>query len=84
MSSARPSREGAWSNRSHDGHVTYLPLVDSEGRLLPIHFLTEQEVQRFKNLRIVLFSDCLVVNVMLVSRKAKCSIGSFFHTLAEK
>jgi len=48
MSSARPSREGAWSNRSHDGHVTYLPLVDSEGRLLPIHFLTEQEVQRLK------------------------------------
>lgn len=44
MSFGQPSREGAGSNRSHDSHVIYLPLVDSEGRLLPIHFLTEQEV----------------------------------------
>ena len=34
-----------WSNRkAHDCHVTYLPLVDSEGKSLPLHFLSEQEV----------------------------------------
>ncbi len=40
----QPSEAGAWSNRSCDSHVTYLPLADSEGRQLPVHFLTEQEV----------------------------------------
>lgn len=28
-------------------HVTYLPLVDYEGKLLPIHFLSAEEVRRF-------------------------------------
>ena len=44
MDSAQPSEAGVWSNRSCDSHVTYLPLIDSEGRMLPIHFLMEQEV----------------------------------------
>ena len=44
MASSQTSEAGVWSNRSCDGHITYLPLVDSEGRMLPIHFLTEQEV----------------------------------------
>ena len=26
-------------------HVTYLPLVDYEGRLLPVHFLSAEEVR---------------------------------------
>lgn len=39
-----PSIAGAWSNRSCERHVTYLPLVDCEGRLLPVHFLSEQEI----------------------------------------
>ena len=39
------SSANAWSNdRSHDHHLTYLPLVDSEGKRLPLHFLTELEV----------------------------------------
>ena len=29
---------------NEDTHVTYLPLVDHEGRLLPIHFQTVEEV----------------------------------------
>ena len=45
MDSVQPSQAGVWLNRSCDSHVTYLPLVDSEGRMLPIHFLTEQEVK---------------------------------------
>ena len=45
MASSQTSEAGVWSNRSCDSHVTYLPLVDSEGRMLPIHFLTEQEVE---------------------------------------
>ena len=45
MASSQISEAGVWSNRSCDSHVTYLPLVDSEGRMLPIHFLTEQEVE---------------------------------------
>lgn len=28
-------------------HVTYLPLVDYEGKLLPIHFLSAEEVRKF-------------------------------------
>lgn len=44
MDSVQPSEAGVWSNRSCDSHVTYLPLVDSDGRMLPIHFLMEQEV----------------------------------------
>ena len=28
-----------------DAHVTYLPLIDHEGHLLPIHFLTLEEVR---------------------------------------
>ena len=28
-------------------HVTYLPLVDYEGKLLPIHFLSAEEVRTF-------------------------------------
>lgn len=27
-----------------DAHVTYLPLIDHEGHLLPVHFLTIDEV----------------------------------------
>ena len=26
-------------------HVTYLPLVDYEGKLLPVHFLSAEEVR---------------------------------------
>lgn len=44
MAAAKTSGTRAWSNRSCDNHVTYLPLVDSEGQLLPIHFLSEQEI----------------------------------------
>lgn len=28
-----------------DAHVTYLPLIDHEGHLLPVHFLTIDEVK---------------------------------------
>lgn len=34
-----------WSNKmSQDNHVTYLPLVNADGKLLPLHFLSELEV----------------------------------------
>ena len=34
-----------WLNtKSYDSHMTYLPLVNREGNLLPVHFLTELEV----------------------------------------
>ena len=50
----QPCQEaGAWSNtRSHDSHVHYLPLVDSEGKALPVHFLTEQEVRDLQVLNV--------------------------------
>ena len=44
MPSARTNEVGAWSNRSGDSHVSYLPLVDNEGRQLPLHFISEEEV----------------------------------------
>lgn len=44
MPRTQESGAGVWSNRSSDDHVTYLPLVDGDGRQLKIHFLTEQEV----------------------------------------
>ena len=34
-----------------DAHVTYLPLIDHEGHLLPVHFLTMDEVKH-----LILFS----------------------------
>lgn len=42
----------ASSPQSGDSHVTYLPLVDSEGRLLCIHFLSEQEVSIFRECKV--------------------------------
>ena len=53
MSSSHTSEAGVWLNRSCDSHVTYLPLVDSEGRMLPIHFLTEQEVEPISSLQLI-------------------------------
>ena len=44
MPSPQTNEVGAWSNRSGDSHVSYLPLVDSESRQLPLHFLSEEEV----------------------------------------
>ena len=52
MASSQTSEAGVWSNRSCYSHVTYLPLVDSEGRMLPIHFLTEQEVEPISSLQL--------------------------------
>ena len=46
MPPSQTNRMGAWSNLSGDGHVTHLPLVDSEGRQLPIHFISEEEVRK--------------------------------------
>ena len=42
IASSPQSRAGRHSNQS--SHVTYMPLVDSEGRLLCVHYLSEQEV----------------------------------------
>ena len=44
MPSSQFNEMGLWSNRSGDSHVTYLPLVNSEGRQLPVHFISEEEV----------------------------------------
>ena len=35
---------GARIENSDEGHVTYLPLVDHERKLLPVHFLNGAEV----------------------------------------
>lgn len=44
-SSAQSGAGKCSSNQtSQCSHVTYFPLVDSEGRLLCVHFLSEQEV----------------------------------------
>lgn len=49
ITSSHPSGPSKGSNQttthSLSNHVTYLPLVDSDNRLLCIHFLSEQEVQ---------------------------------------
>ncbi|XP_046358529.1 ubiquitin thioesterase zranb1-like [Haliotis rufescens] len=37
---------GANIESNDDGQVAYLPLVDNEGKLLPVHFLTGSEVGR--------------------------------------
>lgn len=37
---------GANIESNDDGQVAYLPLVDNEGKLLPVHFLTGSEVRR--------------------------------------
>ena len=44
MPSSQTNEVGAWSNRSGDSHMSYLPLVDNEGRQLPLHFISEEEV----------------------------------------
>ena len=45
ITSSPQSGAGKCSNQTGQcSHVTYLPLVDSEGRLLCVHFLSEQEV----------------------------------------
>ena len=44
LPSSQTNEVGAWSNRSCDSHVSYLPLVDSEGRQFPLHFISEEEV----------------------------------------
>ena len=44
MTMQQPLGAGVHSNVSHDNHVTSLPLTDSDGHLLQVHFLTEQEV----------------------------------------
>ncbi len=46
MTTPQPSGAGVHSNMSHENHVTYLPLTDSDGHLLQVHFLTEQEVSQ--------------------------------------
>ena len=43
---------GAHIDNSDEGHVTYLPLIDNEGKLLPVHFLNGTEV----NLKLKVFS----------------------------
>ncbi|CAI7993396.1 Ubiquitin thioesterase zranb1-B [Geodia barretti] len=44
LPSSQTNEVGAWSNRSCDSHVSYLPLVDSEGRQFPLHFISEEEI----------------------------------------
>lgn len=44
MPTSQTNEVGAWSNRSGDSRVSYLPLVDNEGRQLPLHFISEEEV----------------------------------------
>lgn len=42
---SQDSEASVWLNtKSCDSHVTYLPLVNSDGKLLSVHFLTELEV----------------------------------------
>lgn len=55
MTTPQPSGAGVHSNVSHENHVTYLPLTDSDGHLLQVHFLTEQEVSK------VLFRQSLIL-----------------------
>ena len=46
MPASQTNEVGAWSNRSGErSRVIYLPLVDSEGRQLPLHFISEEEVK---------------------------------------
>ena len=40
---------------NEETHVTYLPLVDHEGRLLPIHFQTVEEVSQLMQIVFVKF-----------------------------
>ena len=48
---------------NEDTHVTYLPLVDHEGRLLPIHFQTVEEVS---NHLITLFLKNMKLNSFIL------------------
>ena len=50
--------------KSTGNHVTYLPLVDSEMKRLPLHFISEQEVL-FKHCPC--FSAVIVHNLCLTS-----------------
>lgn len=38
---------GAHIDNSDESHVTYLPLVDHECKLLPVHFLNGAEVGQY-------------------------------------
>lgn len=40
---------GAHTDNSDESHVTYLPLVDHECKLLPVHFLNAAEVIGLSN-----------------------------------
>ena len=41
-----PVGAGAHTDNSDESHVTYLPLVDHECKLLPVHFLNGTEVSQ--------------------------------------
>ena len=57
MESDNSNELGAGANVDNVGsvHVTYLPLVDYEGKLLPVHFLSAEEVR-----------PCLDVSLLLM------------------
>lgn len=64
------SGDGVWCNsKSCDSHVTYLPLVNRDGKLLPVHFLTELEVGNEEKL-LNEYCDCHVTKgATLVARQ---------------
>ncbi len=56
MAPSLQSGSGRCSNQStQPSHVIYMPLVDSEGRILCVHYLNEQEVSTVVT---VIFLSC--------------------------
>ena len=63
MPSSQTNEVGVWSNRSGDSHVSCLPLVDSEGRQLPVHFISEEEVLNTTQKNVVISNLCITDRV---------------------
>ncbi|XP_066936372.1 ubiquitin thioesterase ZRANB1-like [Clytia hemisphaerica] len=52
-----------------DAHVTYLPMVDHEGHLMPVHFLTLDEVGQEEKLLQKYFDCCITDGGILAAKQ---------------
>eukprot|EP00794_Sanderia_malayensis_P005119 gene5119-5768_t len=71
METSNDRNVGASSNLDHneDTPETYLPLVDHEGRLLPIHFQTLEEIGQEERLLQTWLDCCFTDNGILVAKQ---------------
>lgn len=65
-------------------HVTYLPLVDHEGRLLPVHFLSASQVCIYRYCSTTgILESCAITTKLLIMHINCLQIGSEEHLLRD-